>query len=91
MTSISRTVFSFFTVSAITLFVTLWAFWDDEYARRGYKVFQEEYFKEQFAISEASWKNVNADIGATEKQIKERFCQIRSLATFWLRDLSIIF
>jgi len=67
--------FLFFLISAVTLFVTLWAFWDDEYARRGYKVFQEEYFKEQFAISEASWKNVNADIGATEKQIKESLAQ----------------
>ena len=67
--------FVFFLVSGASLLVTLWALWDDEYARRGYKVYQEEYFKEQFAISEASWKNVNADIEATEKQIKESLAQ----------------
>ena len=27
--------FLFFLIAGATLFVTLWAFWDDEYARRG--------------------------------------------------------
>ena len=61
--------FLFFTVSAITLFVTLWAFWDDEYSRRGYKVYQEQYFKEQFAIAETQWKANNTEIKDKEKQI----------------------
>ncbi len=63
--------FLFFLISAVTLFVTLWAFWDDEYARRGYKAFQEQYFKEQFAVAEANWKTINTDIADTEQQIKE--------------------
>ena len=63
--------FLFFMVSAITLFVTLWAFWDDEYARRGYKVYQETFFKEQFAIAETDWKANNTEIKDKEKQINE--------------------
>jgi mono/diheme cytochrome c family protein len=63
--------FLFFMVSAVTLFVTLWAFWDDEYARRGYKVFQEQFFKEQFSIAENKWKENNAEIKDKEKQIND--------------------
>ena len=61
--------FLFFLISGVTLFVTLWAFWDDEYARRGFKTFQEQYFKEQFAIAEDQWKAINTEITGTEKQI----------------------
>ena len=61
--------FLFFLISGVTLFVTLWAFWDDEYARRGFKTFQEQYFKEQFAIAENQWKAINTEITGTEKQI----------------------
>ncbi len=67
--------FLFFLISAVTLFVTLWAFWDDEYARRGYKTYQEQFFKEQFAIAETNWKTVNASIEGTEKQIEEGLLQ----------------
>jgi mono/diheme cytochrome c family protein len=61
--------FLFFMISAVTLFVTLWAFWDDEFARRGYKVYQEQFYKEQFAIAEAQWKINNTEIKDKEKQI----------------------
>lgn len=61
--------FLFFLIAGVTLFVTLWAFWDDEYARRGFKTFQEQYFKEQFAIAEGEWKAINTEIAGTEKQI----------------------
>ncbi len=67
--------FLFFLVSAVTLFVTLWAFWDDEYARRGYKVYQNQFFKEQFAVAEANWKKLNTEIEETEKQIRQSLAQ----------------
>lgn len=61
--------FLFFLISGVTLFVTLWAFWDDEFARRGFKTFQEQYFKEQFAIAEGEWKAINAKAAGPEKQV----------------------
>ena len=67
--------FLFFLVSAVTLFVTLWAFWDDEYARRGFKTYQDQYFKEQFAVAETKWKTVNAEIEGTEKQLRQSLAQ----------------
>ncbi len=67
--------FLFFMVSAIALFVTLWAFWDDEYARRGYKVYQDQFFKEQYALAEANWKKLNTEIEETEKQIIQSLAQ----------------
>ena len=48
--------FLFFLISGVTLLVTLWAFWDDEYARRGFKTYQNQYFKEQFNVAETKWK-----------------------------------
>ncbi len=67
--------FLFFLVSAAALFVTLWAFWDDEYARRGYKMYQDVFHKEQFAVAEAGWKKVNDEVKGTEKKIKENLAQ----------------
>ena len=67
--------FLFFLVAGATLFVTLWAFWDDEYARRGYKSYQEAFFKEQYAVAEIEWKNINTEIASTEKQIAENINQ----------------
>ena len=67
--------FLFFMVSAVALFVTLWAFWDDEYARRGYKVYQDQFFKEQYAVAEANWKKLNTKIEETEKQIRQSLAQ----------------
>jgi mono/diheme cytochrome c family protein len=61
--------FLFFLIAGVTLFVTLWAFWDDEYARRGFKTYQEQFFKEQFAIAEGEWKAINTEIAGTEKQL----------------------
>jgi mono/diheme cytochrome c family protein len=63
--------FLFFLIAGVTLFVTLWAFWDDEYARRGFKTYQEQYFKEQFAIAEDEWKAINTEIVGTEKQTSD--------------------
>ena len=51
--------FLFFLVAGATLFVTLWAFWDDEYSRRGYKSYQEVFFKEQYYKAETEWKSNN--------------------------------
>ena len=61
--------FLFFLIGGATLFVTLWAFWDDEYSRRGYKKYQEAFFKEQYAIAETEWKNINKEITSTENEI----------------------
>ena len=63
--------FLFFLISGVTLFVTLWAFWDDEYARRGFKTYQEQYFKEQFNVAETKWKENNSQIQDKEKQIND--------------------
>ena len=70
--------FLFFLVSGLTLFVTLWAFWDDEYSRRGYKVYQDQFFKEQYAVAEANWKKINTEIEETEKQIRQSLAQSES-------------
>ena len=67
--------FLFFLIAGATLFVTLWAFWDDEYARRGYKSYQEAFFKEQYAVAETEWKNINTEIASTEKQIADNINQ----------------
>ena len=67
--------FLFFLVSGLTLFVTLWAFWDDEYTRRGYKVYQDQFFKEQYAVAEANWKKINTEIEETENQIRQSLAQ----------------
>lgn len=67
--------FLFFLISAVTLFVTLWAFWDDEWARRGFKTYQEQYHKEQFAIAEGEWKKVTAEIAGTDKKISDNLSE----------------
>lgn len=67
--------FVFFLVSGATLLVTLWAFWDDEYSRRGYKEYQEEYFKAQYAKAEKDWKKIDKNISSKEQQIKEELNQ----------------
>ena len=61
--------FLYFLVAGATLFVTLWAFWDDEYTRRGYKEFQDVFYKEQFARAEAEYKTVNENIQTKEQEI----------------------
>lgn len=67
--------FVFFLVAGTSLLVTLWAFWDDEYSRRGFKAHQEEYFKAQYARSEADWKQINKDVASKEILIKENLNQ----------------
>jgi len=61
--------FLYFLVAGATLFVTLWAFWDDEYTRRGYKEFQDVFNKEQYARAEAEYKSINESIQAKEQEI----------------------
>jgi len=61
--------FLYFLVAGATLFVTLWAFWDDEYTRRGYKEFQDVFYKEQFARAEAEYKTINENIQTKEQEI----------------------
>ena len=51
------------------MFVTLWAFWDDEYTRRGYKEFQDVFYKEQYKRTEAQYKEVSQKIQAKEQEI----------------------
>ena len=63
--------FLFFLISGVTLLVTLWAFWDDEYARRGFKTYQNQYFKEQFNVAETEWKENNSQIKDKVKQIND--------------------
>ena len=63
--------FLFFLISGATLLVTLWAFWDDEYARRGFKSYQNQYFKEQFNVAETEWKANNSQIKDKVKQIND--------------------
>ncbi len=62
--------FLFFLMSGALLFVTLWAFWDDEYARRGYKGIQEIYFKEQFARTQAEFKAISEKIRDKEAELQ---------------------
>jgi len=61
--------FLYFLVAGATLFVTLWAFWDDEYTRRGYKEFQDVFNKEQYARAEAEYKSITENIQAKEQEI----------------------
>ena len=61
--------FLYFLVAGATLFVTLWAFWDDEYTRRGYKEFQDVYFKEQYARAETEYKAVSEKIRTKEQEV----------------------
>ena len=48
--------FLFFALSGALLFVTVWAFWDDEDSRRGYKQFQEAYFESEYGRAKSEWK-----------------------------------
>lgn len=67
--------FVFFLVSGATLLVTLWAFWDDEFSRRGFKAHQEEYFKAQYARAEGDWKKTDDEISSKVQQINESLDQ----------------
>ena len=63
--------FLFFLIAGATLVVTLWAFWDDEYSRRGYKLYQETFFKNQYAIAETEWKANDKEIKDAEQEISK--------------------
>jgi len=68
--------FLFFATSGALLFVTLWSFWDDEYSRRGYKQYQNEYFKSQYARAEDNWKAVDKNIASKEQELKNTLAQV---------------
>ena len=70
--------FLFFATSGVLLFVTLWSFWDDEYSRRGYKKYQNEYFKTQYLRAEDSWKEIDKNIASKEKELKNSLSQVDS-------------
>ncbi len=59
----------FFLTSGALLFVTLWTFWDDEYSRRGFKDYQEEYFKVQYQRADDELTKINAEIGQKEQAL----------------------
>jgi len=68
--------FLFFITSGALLFVTLWSFWDDEYTRRGFKQFQEEYFKTQYARAEDKWKSIDKEILSKEQELRNDLNQV---------------
>ena len=70
--------FLFFVTSGALLFVTLWSFWDDEYGRRGYKQYQTEYFKSQYARAEDKWNEINKNIASKEEELKNSLSQVES-------------
>ena len=70
--------FLFFATSGALLFVTLWSFWDDEYSRRGYKQYQNEYFKSQYARAEDKWKAADKNIASKEQELKNSLAQVDS-------------
>ncbi len=51
------------------MFVTLWAFWDDEFARRGFKEFQEMYFEEQYNRAAEEYSKVNGKIAGKDAEL----------------------
>lgn len=70
--------FLFFATCGILLFVTLWAFWDDEFSRRGFKQYQNEYFKSQYSFAEEKWKAADKKIAAKEQELKNSLSQLTS-------------
>ena len=70
--------FLFFLIAGATLVVTLWAFWDDEYSRRGYKLYQETFFKNQYAIAETEWKAIDKEIKDAEQTINKNLTKKRN-------------
>ena len=70
--------FLFFLIAGATLVVTLWAFWDDEYSRRGYKLYQETFFKNQYAIAETEWKTIDKEIKDAEQTINKSLTKKRN-------------
>ena len=57
--------FLWFLMSGALLLVTVWAFWDDEYSRRGYKQFQELYFEVERMISQHAENDIYAQTWGT--------------------------
>ncbi|MBT3515457.1 MAG: cytochrome C, partial [Nitrospina sp.] len=70
--------FLFFATAGALLFVTLWAFWDDEFSRRGFKQYQNTYFKAQYARAEAKWIAADKRVAAKEQEVKDNLNKIES-------------
>lgn len=63
--------FLFFLLSGAMLFVTLWAFWDDEYIRRGYKEFQDIYNETQYERTRVEYMEVTEKIQGRTEELRE--------------------
>ncbi len=68
--------FLFFITAGALLFVTLWSFWDDEFTRRGFKQYQGEYFKTQYARAEDKWKSIDKEIISKEQELTNNLDQV---------------
>ncbi|MBT3517578.1 MAG: cytochrome C, partial [Nitrospina sp.] len=75
-----KTSFSFlFLASAgALLFVTIWAFWDDEFSRRGFKPHQNDYFKAQYARAEDKLIAADKKVAVKKQELKNNLIQIDS-------------
>jgi len=62
--------FLFFLMSGALMLVTLWAFWDDEYSRRGYKAYQETYFQVEYDRAKAELNQVSQEVDAKIEEIQ---------------------
>jgi len=63
--------FLFFLLSGALLFVTVWAFWDDEFIRRGYKDFQDIYNETQYERTRAEYLEVSEKIKGRTQELRE--------------------
>ncbi|CCQ91476.1 hypothetical protein NITGR_700038 [Nitrospina gracilis 3/211] len=63
--------FLFFLCSGALLFVTLWAFWDDEFIRRGYKDFQDTYNEAQYERTRAEYVEVTEKIEGRTEELRQ--------------------
>lgn len=70
--------FLFFLIAGAALVVALWAWWNDEYSRRGYKAFQEEFHQTEFSRAEDEWKTVTTNISSKEKELETSLVQVDS-------------
>ena len=70
--------FLFFVTAGALLFVTLWGFWDDEFSRRGFKQYQNSYFKAQYARAEIKWKTADQAVAVKEQALKDSLVVVNS-------------
>ncbi|MDG1843483.1 MAG: c-type cytochrome [Nitrospinaceae bacterium] len=70
--------FLFFASAGALLFVTVWAFWDDEFSRRGFKPHQNDYFKAQYARAEDKLIAADKKVAVKKQELKNNLIQIDS-------------